>query len=70
VQAQAQAAIDAALTDPAADRRVLATAIEARARWAETGDAPWQECATELRALIAQLGVEPDDPDALGEDDA
>ncbi|HEU4327597.1 MAG TPA: tetratricopeptide repeat-containing protein [Roseiflexaceae bacterium] len=65
VFAQARAARDAALADPASDWRALATAIEARARWAETEDANWQECAAELRALIAQLGVEPDDPDAV-----
>jgi tetratricopeptide (TPR) repeat protein len=62
---QVHAATDAALAEPVADRHALATAIEARARWAEDRDLPWQACAQELRALIVQLGVTPDDPDAL-----
>jgi tetratricopeptide (TPR) repeat protein len=68
VMVQARAAIDAALADPAADRYVVATAIEARARWAEEGQAeglPELVLAAELRALIPRLGVTPDDPDAL-----
>jgi tetratricopeptide (TPR) repeat protein len=68
VLAQARTTTEAALADPAADRHALATAIEARARWAEEGqseDSPELALAAELRALIIQLGVTPDDPDAL-----
>jgi tetratricopeptide (TPR) repeat protein len=68
VLAQARAATDAALADPAADRCALATALEACVRWAEEGEAegsPYLALAAELRALIVQLGVTPDDPDAL-----
>jgi hypothetical protein len=64
--AQARTIVDVALVDAATDRRALATAIEARARWADgqaTDD--YRTFATQLRALIPVLGVEAGDPDTL-----
>lgn len=63
VLVQARAAVEQALADPSADRRALAQALAARARWAEATAAPggggWMYVA-ELRMLIGPLGVAPD----------
>jgi hypothetical protein len=49
-----------------ADRTALATALEARARWAEQGEpdgSPYRALAADLRALIVRVGAYPHDPD-------
>jgi hypothetical protein len=56
--AQADAAVAQALTDPGSDRAALAAQLEARAQWAEDGEAegsPYLALAAHLRALAAQL---------------
>jgi hypothetical protein len=63
---QAQTSVTTALADPAANRRAIATAIEARARVVEVQTTDEHRAlAADLRTLIALLGVEAGDLDTL-----
>jgi hypothetical protein len=60
ILAQARAAVARVQTGTEAERQVVATALEARARWVEPGEqegSPYAELARELRALRSTLQV-------------